>query len=79
MNSQTNLLNQKLDLIQWLTALEDMEILKKVEELKQFHAKDWWKDISTAEKESILNGVKSANQEELVPHELVRKKYEKWL
>jgi predicted transcriptional regulator len=40
---------------------------------------DWWDDISDAEKASILRGLEDVKAGRVLSHEVVMKKYMKWL
>lgn len=73
------ILNEKLELIQWLSSIEDKSIIKKLIEFRKRETKDWWNKISDAEKASIEKGLKQADNNELEPHSKARKLYEKWL
>jgi hypothetical protein len=55
MNTQT--LNEKLELIQWLSTLEDASVIKKLIQFRKEETKDWWSLISEEEKESIEKGI----------------------
>ncbi|RRA94895.1 hypothetical protein [Paenimyroides viscosum] len=77
MNTQT--LNKKIELIQWLSTLEDHSIIEKLLKFKKEETKDWWDSISEGEKESIEKGISDADNNKLEPHSNVRKIYEKWL
>jgi predicted transcriptional regulator len=57
--------NKKLELIQWLSSIEE--------------SKDWWNSIAESEKEAIERGIQDANAGKLNPHSEARKIYEKWL
>ena len=48
MNS--HILNKKLELIQWLSTLEDQSIIEKLIAFRKEEAKDWWNSISEDEK-----------------------------
>lgn len=78
MNVDLNILNQKLELIQWLSTIEDASILDKIIDLRNKESKDWWNSISKLEKESIELGLKDAESGKLNPHSKARKLYEKW-
>ncbi len=73
------ILNEKLELIQWLSSIEDKSIIKKLIEFRKRETKDWWDEISDAEKASIEKGLKQADNNELEPHSKARKLYEEWL
>lgn len=75
----TEILQEKLELIQWLSSIEDKSIIEKLIEFRKRESKDWWDGISEAEKTSIEKGVKQADSEELKPHSKIKKLYEKWL
>jgi len=75
----TQILNKKLELIQWLSTLEDSTIIEKLLKFRKEETKDWWESISEEEKKSIEKGISEANNNELKPHSEVKKIYEKWL
>lgn len=77
MNSQ--ILNEKLELIQWLSTLEDTSIIKKLVQFRKEETKDWWNSISDEEKKSIEKGIAEADENDIKPHSEARKLYEKWL
>ncbi|WP_336732605.1 hypothetical protein [Chryseobacterium sp. VD8] len=77
MNIQT--LNEKLELIQWLSTLEDASVIKKLIQFRKEETKDWWSLISEEEKESIEKGISEADNNELKSHSEARKLYGKWL
>jgi CTP:phosphocholine cytidylyltransferase-like protein len=77
MNPQA--LNKKIELIQWLSALEDNSIIEKLLKFRIEETKDWWDTISKEEKESIEIGISEANEGNIEPHSSVRKIYEEWL
>ena len=74
-----NIQNSKIELIQWLTTLNDKTLIEKILDLKKSESKDWWNDISEAEKESIEKGILDADKGKLKSHSEARKIYEKWL
>lgn len=79
MSDNTLLLNQKIELIQWLSTIEDRSLLNKIMELRNKESKDWWATISEFEKKSILKGIKDADEGKLNEHSKARKIYEKWI
>lgn len=79
MNVNPNILTQKLELIQWLSTIEDSSIIEKIMDLREKECKDWWNSISESEKESIELGLKDAESGKLNPHSKARELYEKWL
>ena len=79
MKIELNLQNKKLELIQWLSTIEDSTIIEKIMDLRKKESKDWWNSISESEKESIEKGLQDADAGKLNPHSNARKLYEKWL
>ena len=79
MSTELNIQNKKLELIQWISTVEDSDIIEKIMELRKSENKDWWNSISPSEKESIELGLKDAEAGKLNPHSAARKLYEKWL
>ena len=75
-----NIKTEKLKLIEWLVALQDLTILEKLKFLKDNpNITDWWDTISEQEKESIDRGLKDIENGNTTSHNEVRKKYGKWL
>ena len=79
MNTDTSILNQKLELIQWLSTIEDFSIIEKIMDLRKKETADWWNSISESEKQSIELGLKDAEFGRLNSHSKARELYEKWL
>lgn len=79
MSIELNIQNKKLELIQWLSTLEDSSIIEKIMELRKRESKDWWSSVSESEKQSIEKGLQDAEAGKLNPHTSARKLYEKWL
>ena len=65
---------QKLDLIHWITELNDLSVLDKVNAIKESASA-----IPHAELLSIERGLDDFQQGKVIPHEQVKKRYEKWL
>ena len=74
-----NLEKEKINLIQWVTTLEDPNMIQKLNDLRQNESKDWWYEISESERKFINKGIAEADQEVLKPHSEAKKIYEKWL
>lgn len=70
---------KKIELIQWLSTLDDISIIEKIVELREREKIDWWNELSTDEKKSIEKGIKDADSGNLKSHSHARKNYEKWL
>lgn len=71
--------NKKLDLIQWLSTLENHVVIEKIMDLKRNEDKNWWDSISENEKLAIEQGLQDANMGKLNPQSSARKLYGKWL
>ena len=74
----THILQEKLELIQWVSTLEDGTIIKKLIKLRNETTKDWWDELSDDEKAEIQIGLKQIEQGEIVIHEEVMKVFDKW-
>lgn len=79
MKVELDILNKKLELIQWLSTIEDSSIIEKINDLRKKESSDWWNTISENEKNSIELGLKEAASGKLNSHTTARKVYEKWL
>lgn len=76
---ESNIQNKKLELIQWLSTLNDELLIEKLMALREKEKMDWWEEISQDEKNSIQKGIDEANSGNLKSHSEARKIYEKWL
>ena len=67
----------KLELIDWLTKLEDDETLEYLKIVKDARTSDhdWWEDLTKEEKYNIEKGLKDIEAGRTVAHEEVKKKY----
>ena len=74
-----NLQNKKIELIQWLSTLNDTSLINKLMKLRENEKVDWWNETSTAEKKSIEKGINDAENGKLTSHSNVKGIYEKWL
>ncbi len=74
-----NLQNKKIELIQWLSTLNDQALIEKIMKLRKKEKTDWWNEISTVEKNAIEKGIQDANNSKLTSHSKVKKVYEKWI
>ena len=72
---------EKLDIIQWITGLDDKSVLLQLKKIKDQSTKrmDWWDTISNEERQSIERGLEDSKNGRTIPHTVVRKKYEKFL
>ena len=65
---------QKIDLIHWITELNDISVLDKVNEIKESVS-----TVPNAELLSIERGLDDFQQGRVISHTQVKKRYEKWL
>lgn len=71
--------NAKIELIQWLTTLEDSSVIRKIIELRRTETEDWWNELPDSEKRSIETGISDADRGNLKPNRDAKKIYGKWL
>lgn len=67
----------KLELIEWLTKLEDdetIDYLKVVKDSKVSH-EDWWYDLTDEQKVGIDRGLKDVDAGKVTAHDKVKQKY----
>lgn len=72
-------LDKKIELIQWLSTLEDKSIIEKLLQFRKQENKEWWDSISEVEQFSIEKGLSDSKEGKVHSHEEARRLYEKWL
>ncbi len=77
MNSE--LLSLKLDLINWISSLDDLDILNSIKELQNGKQVDWWEDLSSAQKDLINKGLEDVKEGRIHSHNEVTKLFDKWI
>lgn len=77
MNSK--LLSAKLDLIQWLSTVEDSSIIEKLQSIRNEGKNNTWPEVSEEEILSINKGLQDADEEKITAHSDVKSVYDKWL
>jgi hypothetical protein len=70
-----NVQNAKIELIQWLTTVDDIAMLKKLLEFRNSSTYE----LSETERLSIDQGLEDLKNGEVIPHSETKKVYEKWL
>jgi pyruvate-formate lyase-activating enzyme len=70
----------KQEIIQWVKDLDDDSAIERLKMLRD-HAseKDWWDEVSDAEKAAIEAGLEDVRAGKVTSHQEVRRLYEKWL
>jgi len=66
---------EKLNLIKWLTDVQEPSVIERFIALKNDQQVDWWDQISEEEKAEIVEGLAQADNGEFVLHEVVMAKY----
>lgn len=79
MRSSANIQSKKIELIQWLSTIEDLSVINKLIDVKKQENKDWWNAASEAEKQSIEKGLRDADTGKVNSHSKAKKLYGKWL
>jgi len=72
---------EKLDLIEWISKLNDSSVIKKLRSIKENYSKskDWYDDLDEEERASIDRGLKDIDEGRLNGHDAAQKIYEKYL
>jgi hypothetical protein len=52
-----NIAVKKIELIEWITRLEDEKLIKKVESLRKEAEADWWDTLTAEQQEDIEAGI----------------------
>jgi hypothetical protein len=67
----------KLELIEWLTKLKDLDTLNYLKIVKDSRSRkqDWWNDLTEQQKLGIQRGLKDIDEGRIVSHSDVKKKY----
>ncbi|WP_312822370.1 hypothetical protein [Epilithonimonas sp.] len=74
MDINLNIQNKKLELIRWLSTIDDLTIINKIIDIKK-EKSDWWDEISEAEKKLIEEGEKDIEAGRVISHEDFLKSY----
>lgn len=72
-----NLQATKLELIRWLSTIDNSSIIEKIQAMRDNEKEDWWNKLSALEKEPINKGIEDAGN--LKGHDQARKIHGKWL
>jgi len=76
-----NIHSEKLDLIEWISKLNDISIIEKIKKIRKnyIQSKDWGDTLNQEEIESIEEGLKDLEEGRVHSHETARKVYEQYL
>lgn len=80
MLANPSLAEKKLDIIQWISAINNDDIISQFSALKQqFLGNQNDTTLSDEERQTLQQGINDMIAGRVVPHSEVRKVYEKWL
>ena len=67
----------KLELLEWLTKLEDDETINYLKIVKDYNVThgEWWHDLTDEQKSGIDRGLKDVDAGRVISHDNVKKKY----
>lgn len=67
----------KLELIEWLTRLDNKETINYLKVLKDESSKegDWWDGLSEVQKAGIERGLRDVDEGRTIAHEIVKDRY----
>ncbi|MGM0650785.1 MAG: hypothetical protein ACQES1_09805 [Bacteroidota bacterium] len=76
-----NIQTEKLDLIEWISRLNDPSVIEKLRSIKESYSKsrDWYADLNDEELASINRGLKDIEEGRMNSHESAQKIYGKYL
>lgn len=74
-----NIQNVKIELIQWLTTIEDVATLKELLEFRESQVKPIVHQLSDVEAAAIDEDLEDLKNGNVVPHSEAKKIYGKWL
>jgi predicted transcriptional regulator len=76
-----NIQTEKLDLIEWISKLNDASIIDRLKKIKTDYStsKDWYNSIEREELESINRGLRDFEEGRIHSHDEARENYEKFL
>lgn len=66
----------KMELIEWVTKLEDVNTIQFLKIIKDTGSNDdWWDELSDEQRQGIQRGLKDVEVGRVIPHEEVHLKY----
>ncbi len=67
----------KLELIEWVSKLEDPETIDYLKIVKDSRTpeRDWWHDLTDWQKAGIARGLKDIDEGRVTPHDVIKKRY----
>ena len=74
-----NIQTKKIELIQWISSLNDVDIIDEIMKLRENGVRDWWFELSQEERTSLEKGISDADAGNLKSHSEARKLYERFI
>jgi len=71
-----NLEARKINLINWISSIQEEEVLSKMEKIQQ-ERNDWWDSISQDDKEAIAEGLEQLDSGKSIPRSQARNRIKK--
>ena len=68
-----NLEIKKLNLINWISSIQEKSVISKIEKIQKENT-DWWDKISKKDKDAINEGLEQLDRGEFLTREQVREK-----
>jgi hypothetical protein len=67
----------KLELIEWLTKLDDQDTINYLKVVKDSSSdkKDWWQSLTEDQKQGIMRGLQDIEAGRVIDHDEVKKRY----
>ena len=59
---------EKLKLVQAVLNINDVSLIKEVEDLLKSRNHDWFDDLSEDQQQSVIRGLEQADRGETIPH-----------
>ena len=69
---------RKYNLIQELFSIEKESVIEELESIVNGRKKDWWNELSKQERQEIEEGIKEADAGQLINHQKVMNRFDKW-
>jgi predicted transcriptional regulator len=69
-----NLETRKLNLINWISSIQEKSVLSKIEKIQKENA-DWWDKLNPKDKDAINEGLEQLDRGEFLTREQVREKF----
>ncbi|NBC83512.1 MAG: hypothetical protein GVY19_09030 [Bacteroidetes bacterium] len=68
----------KLELIEWLTKLDDQETIEYFKIVKDSKSsdQDWWNDLGEVEKQGIERGLRDISEGKTISHDEIKSRYD---